>query len=205
MKNFIKKSITLICIYLAILIRIKAQSVLLQPNVTGGTYRITSNTQEGIVQNRDEILFNFYYGFGSYVSEDVGLFYSFGYNDPLKLNVIGYTRFEIVKYQNARYNCPVRLGTDAPAIRIKELAGFTAATQGNATFLSHGISAQSIISVRIIIDPITDVKIAEEYKDVPGFQASISYDNDFIEVFNKSGNSSGILNKPLRVLITYMN
>jgi hypothetical protein len=180
------------------------QAVLIAPSTYGGNYRIKSDsTQIGLAQNWDPYLTR--RGLGSNINEKSGLFYTYGIYDPLYLNVIGLTRFEIAKYQNVKYNVPVRLGEDAPAIRIKELSGITSNTEGYSVFISHGLTASNIISVRIIIEPEFDVKIAEEYTTSSGLQASLSFDNNNIEIFNKAGNSSGILSKPVKILITYMN
>jgi trimeric autotransporter adhesin len=108
-----------------------------------------------------------------------------GTSDPTtKLEVNGFTK----------------LGTDAPAIKVKKITGTTAPNESGYVDISHGLTLSKILSVSVLVD--AGFLIPESY-DQNGYDFSYYLGSNNIVVFNSVANSYSILSKPIRVLITY--
>jgi hypothetical protein len=73
----------------------------------------------------------------------------------------------------------------------------------NETFLPHGLDASKIISVKLLVNTLTGLIVGEDVGYFANLSASVSYDNTYLHVWNKTGESANILNKPFTILVTY--
>jgi hypothetical protein len=96
-----------------------------------------------------------------------------------------------------------KMGTDAPAIKVKKLTGTTAATEGESVVIPLGLVPSKILSVSVLVEPYTDSYAAPSSSNIQGVQYNIFVDNNTIRIINILGNSRNILSKPFKVLITY--
>ncbi|MCP9749175.1 hypothetical protein [Lacihabitans sp. CS3-21] len=105
------------------------------------------------------------------------------------------TKFEV--------NGFTKLGSDAPAIKVKKLITTTSSTQGGTVFLAHGLNASKILNIQIILEYSTTSYIPPSYNFNPGYEFDWFSDSTFINIANKPNNSNLILSKPVKILITY--
>lgn len=96
-----------------------------------------------------------------------------------------------------------KLGSDAPAIKVKKLTGTSSAVQGGTSSVPHELTASKILNVSVILDFGTNAFIPSSYNYNPGFEFDWYSDATNIIVVNKSNNSGSVLSKPFKILITY--
>ncbi|MCP9769771.1 hypothetical protein EGI22_17845 [Lacihabitans sp. LS3-19] len=99
-----------------------------------------------------------------------------------------------------------KLGSDAPKIKVKKLIGTTASTQGGSVTIAHGVTSSKIISISALVrfnGSAADAWVGNGYTGAPGFEFSYLYDGSFVYIVNTSGNSTSILSKDIKVVITY--
>jgi hypothetical protein len=98
-----------------------------------------------------------------------------------------------------------KLGTDAPAIRMKKITGTTSATQGATVLFPHGLTDSKILSVSVMVSYTgAGGWIEPGYNLNPGYEYYWYDDNTGnIRVRNTTANSGNILSAPLVILITY--
>ena len=96
-----------------------------------------------------------------------------------------------------------KMGTTAPAVKMLKFTGTTNAAQGSSTSIAHGLTSSKILAVNILVEYSAGNSVP------PSYTASVGYEFDYfisatnITVVNKFSNSSLILSKPMRVLVTY--
>jgi hypothetical protein len=129
--------------------------------------------------------------------------------DPLFYIGNGYSTFHnatvIYKNGDADLNGYVRLGeiTDgSPRIKVKKITGTTPAAQGGFNFYVHGLIQSKILSITGLATIPGGFQIIPNQAQA-GYQYTINVDNGNIAVGTVAGNSSGILNAPIVILITY--
>lgn len=96
-----------------------------------------------------------------------------------------------------------KLGSDAPAIKMKKLTGTTAGTSNSATFVMHGLNAAKILSVTVLVQSTSG-----NYYPPSSVNSSGAYFDFFVTasavyVATAPSNSSNIYSRPYRILITY--
>jgi hypothetical protein len=96
------------------------------------------------------------------------------------------------------------LGSDV-AIKVKELSGMTAAAQGSAIDIAHGIDGTKIRACNLIVNYTANAYMGPNYTDTPGYEVSVIFSNNGINIKNKAGNSVNILPKPFTCLLIYTN
>jgi hypothetical protein len=96
-----------------------------------------------------------------------------------------------------------KLGSDAPAIKMKKITGTTASVQGGQTSLTHGLTASKIIAVNLMIEFNPGEYIGDAHTYIGGYQANFVLYPTTILVSNSTSNSANILSKPFKLLITY--
>lgn len=97
-----------------------------------------------------------------------------------------------------------KLGSDAPAIKMKKLTGTTAAAQGSTTFIAHGLNSAKILAVNVLVQYATvGNDVPSSYNANPGYEFDYYITPTDVVVWPKTGNSVNILSKPLKILITY--
>lgn len=105
------------------------------------------------------------------------------------------TKFEV--------NGFTKLGSDAPAIKVKKLTGTSSSSQGGTVSIPHGLTASKILNVSVILEYQTNFFVPTSYNYGTGFEFDWYSTNGNIIVLNSSSNSSQILSKPFKILITY--
>ena len=110
-----------------------------------------------------------------------------GTNNPTtKLEVNGFTK----------------LGSNAPAIKVLKLTGTTANAQNGSVTILHGISPDKILSTTILVEYSANSYIPASYGRA-GFEFDFYISNNNIYIWNSAANSSSILSKPFKIMITY--
>jgi len=95
------------------------------------------------------------------------------------------------------------LGNSSPKIQLKKLTGTTNSVQGGQSIVAHGLDASKIISITVLVEWSTNSFLHEGYKWSSGYEFNFYTDATAIYISTISGNSSNILSKPFKVLITY--
>lgn len=96
-----------------------------------------------------------------------------------------------------------KLGSDAPAIRMKKLTGTTAAAEGGSRNIAHGLTSSKILKVDVRIEFIAGQYISVGYEYNAEYHADVQWDGTNITIANHTTSSGNILSKPLVLLITY--
>lgn len=96
-----------------------------------------------------------------------------------------------------------KLGSNAPAIKQVEFTGTTAATEGAFVDIAHGLTASKIMSVEVLIEYTSGNWITTGYTINPEYHADYVLGATNIRLYNHNGSSGSILNKPVKVLVTY--
>ena len=100
-----------------------------------------------------------------------------------------------------------KLGTDAPAIKIKKLIVQTASTDSepdNIVYVPHGLNGSKILGVQILVEYAPNQYVPHAFTNNPSYEFHFLVNNtNDIELKVKPGNSSSILNKTAKILITY--
>jgi hypothetical protein len=96
-----------------------------------------------------------------------------------------------------------KLGTDAPAVKMKKLTATTATAQGTSVSLPHGLNVNKILSVSVLVDYNAGNCVPPSYTASANYEYNYFISATAVSVYNILGNSSLILGKPVRVLITY--
>ncbi len=96
-----------------------------------------------------------------------------------------------------------KLGSNAPAIKMKKLTSTTASSQGSSVNIAHGLDASKIISIDVMVEWATNSYIHTDYNWSNGYNFSWYSNGTNIVVNTTSGNSASILNKPIKILVTY--
>lgn len=96
-----------------------------------------------------------------------------------------------------------KLGSDAPAVKLKTFTGTTASTEGDRMLVAHGLSAGKILLITLKIEHATDSFVQEEYTGSVGYQSDVGWDATYLYIGNHATNSENILTKAFTVLVTY--
>lgn len=112
----------------------------------------------------------------------------------------------VYKSGNAEHNGYTRFGKaseGAPLIKIKEISnGLSASADGGVITIPHGLFRFNIISLTALL-VYGNGDVIPGFRGSAGYEYSIAYDDVNIYVYNIAGNSSNILNKPLKITIIY--
>jgi hypothetical protein len=102
-------------------------------------------------------------------------------------------------------NGATKLGTDAPAIKMKKLTGTTSATQGGQTNIAHGLNSTKILAVNVLVQYLATAgfDVPPSYNANPGYEFDYYISSTDVIVWLKTGNSANILSKPIKILVTY--
>ena len=93
--------------------------------------------------------------------------------------------------------------SSAPAIKMIELTGTTASTQGGVVGLAHGLTSSKIISITAMVSYSAGSYIPPSYQGSSGYEFNWYVTGSNVEIWNQSGNSANILSKPIIVTIIY--
>ncbi|NBB21255.1 hypothetical protein GVN20_17960 [Runella sp. CRIBMP] len=142
----------------------------------------------------------------TYVSSQTGGWLGTRTNHPLSFYVnSGGSKLSIANTGNVTVSDFTKLGSDAPAIKQKEITGYnTAALDGTSSFVPHGLPPSKILDVAIFVEALESGDVSQIPPRFPrgeGFSYSFIIKPFFIEVYLNDG--ANILNKPIKVIITY--
>lgn len=98
-----------------------------------------------------------------------------------------------------------RLGTlseGAPRIKYKKITLNSPNSDGGIISTLHYLTYSKILSATAVLD-FGAGSITPGYRYSNGFEYSLSFDANLVYISNQAGNSANILDKPVKVLITY--
>lgn len=104
---------------------------------------------------------------------------------------------------NVVHNNYTKLGSDAPAIKMKKITGKTVDIEGGVFTVAHGLTGSKILDISVRVYFATYTSVPPEYTNAGGYQFSTYSDGARVYIINSATNSENILNKPFTVLITY--
>ncbi|KAA9339807.1 hypothetical protein F0P96_04100 [Hymenobacter busanensis] len=96
-----------------------------------------------------------------------------------------------------------KLGADAPAIKVKKLTATTPNAQGQVTAVAHGLNLAKIISITGLVETPFASWVTLNFTTQSGFQVGVYADATNVNINTAPSNSSSVLNRPVRLLITY--
>lgn len=94
----------------------------------------------------------------------------------------------------------------APAIKMKKLTGTSSSVDGGDLSIPHGLNRAKIIGVQVLLQYSNTGgggDVLPGYTESNGFEYSVSVTSASVNIFLVPGNCASILNKPVRVLVTY--
>jgi hypothetical protein len=97
-----------------------------------------------------------------------------------------------------------QLGEAATGIKMKVLTGTTSNTQGGVTNLAHGLTGAKIVGYTAHVYNATNDSVPPEYTESTGYQFHLSQSSTSIVIRNHTDSSVGILEKPITVLVWYV-
>lgn len=95
-----------------------------------------------------------------------------------------------------------KLGSDAPAIKVKKFTGTTSSGEASTSF-AHGINESKILSVSVLVKSNAYGLIPPGFTAVGGYEYYYYVNGGSVTIFNVFLNSGNIFSKPYVVLITY--
>ena len=168
---------------------------------TGGSLTIT-DTVTGIVSDG-----------GSYmaVMDGVATFFDAVrdrfYIDPTETKMVSPdgTNALTVDNNGVDINAYTKLGSAAPAIKMKKLTGTTPAVEGNSVTIAHGLTGSKILAVDVLVGYSSNVNngMPPGYIRATGYEYYSYHTSSGVVVFLSATNSERILSDTIRILITY--
>ncbi len=137
-------------------------------------------------------------GSGSIIISDDGI--SSGGSSTIRFEIDENGKLHIEGLEVAGYT---KLGSDAPAIKVKKLTGTTAATEGADTSTAHGLDSTKILSISVHSEYTSGSSVPTGYTASAGYEIDARWDSADIVVSTHATNSENILSKPFTVLLTY--
>jgi hypothetical protein len=83
------------------------------------------------------------------------------------------------------------------------IRGNTPTSQGASILIAHGLSTDRICAIAALVEHSPGLLVPPGHTISAGYQYELSVNTTNIFVSNKSGNSSNILNKPIRIVVDY--
>ena len=93
------------------------------------------------------------------------------------------------------------LGSDAPKIKMKKIAGTTGTTPGNSTSITHGLELYKILEVNVLVNGSSGALVPPVYSGTVDATHYGMYINPTSVILENQGVQ--INNRPFTVLITY--
>ena len=98
---------------------------------------------------------------------------------------------------------PVAIGTGAPRVKMVKLTG-TSAAAGSSVAIAHGLSDRAkMIDAQVLVSNNTGNRIPPNFTSVGNHEFDFFIDTTNVHIYCIAGNSSGIDNNAVTVLITY--
>ena len=98
-----------------------------------------------------------------------------------------------------------KIGSTAPAIKMKKLTGTTPAVEGNSVTIAHGLTGSKILAVDVLVGYSSNVNngMPPNYTRVAGYEYFAYQTTSGIVVYLSATNSERVLSDSIRILITY--
>jgi hypothetical protein len=97
----------------------------------------------------------------------------------------------------------IYLGENGPGIKTMMVRGTTSTIQGGSTFLPTGVPLEQVVSVGCIVYASNEGYVPNTVEGFSGVQYSLCVLEDQVQVRTSSTNSINILEKEVKVFITY--
>lgn len=88
-------------------------------------------------------------------------------------------------------------------VLMKKVTGTTGATQGDQVAIATGVAPDKILSITVMVSYLTNAFVPEGYTNNPGYQFNWYESGGNVWVWTTSGNSANILNRLIKVFVTY--
>ena len=139
----------------------------------------------------------------SWVNTDPVLTIGNGTSDAARSNAM-----TVYKSGDADISGFTKLGSDAPAIKVKKFTSTTASAEGGTISIAHGLTLSKILGVQatVLTPPILSIPA---YGIMPGYTWSAEYEYQIyltstnIVVVNAATNSQNVINRPINIILTY--
>lgn len=96
-----------------------------------------------------------------------------------------------------------QLGEAGPSIKTKLLSGTSSNVASGVSAVAHGVTASKIIGIQAMVQGPDSSQWFTQGGDYPGAQFGVVIGVNNINLVNGATNSSNVLSKPFRVLVTY--
>jgi trimeric autotransporter adhesin len=98
-----------------------------------------------------------------------------------------------------------KLGSNAPAIKVKKLTGTTGSSGGDITFIDHNLDSSKILSVSVLVNSgVSPGQFIAPGLTNGGISEYFYYINATnIAVQLTATNSTGVFSQPIKILVTY--
>ncbi len=98
-----------------------------------------------------------------------------------------------------------KIGSTAPAIKMKKLTGTTPAVEGNSVTIAHGLTGSKILAVDVLVGYSSNVNngMPPGYIRATGYEYYVYQTSSGIVVYLSATNSERVLSDTIRILITY--
>lgn len=96
-----------------------------------------------------------------------------------------------------------KLGSTAPAIKMKKFTGNTATTSNSSVTITHGLTQSKIIGVQVLVSSTSNTMYPPGATSSSGGNYTYAVTSSSILIINEATNSQFILNRPYTVLVTY--
>ena len=123
--------------------------------------------------------------------------------DSLESIIQNITFKDIAITGNAEINKYTKLGSGAPAIKMKKLTDTTGATEGSNTSIAHGLTISKVLGCQVFVNNAAGAKIPPAYIGATEYQYNAFIDVSDVHIMLSGSNSGNILSKLITVLITY--
>ena len=99
------------------------------------------------------------------------------------------------------------LGDDAgaPVIKMKKLTGTTGALEGADLSIVHGLTLSKIVSVTVLVEASSTFFVPPSYTNDAEYGYNYYLTSTGVNIYLSPGNSGNILNKAVKIIITYEN
>ena len=95
------------------------------------------------------------------------------------------------------------LGSDAPAIKMKEYTSTTGATEGSEITIAHGLTTSKIIGIQALIDDGANILVPPSFTANAGWQYDVWINSTNIHLKLHDTNSEDVLSKSVKIILTY--
>ncbi|MCP9767177.1 hypothetical protein EGI22_04595 [Lacihabitans sp. LS3-19] len=105
---------------------------------------------------------------------------------------------------NTKMEGYTQLGNNAPKIKMKVITGSFGNSEGSWYDIPHGLISSKILAVNAKVEPVGNATAYTLPNSLaPGLEYSVGYNDTVVFFMLKSGNAEFLLNRNVKVLITY--